>query len=176
MEPLKCSTAFSSDQWSSIAIDNGQARTCHRRNNPNLTSVPRTFLLGIDNWLRKIGFFGSVIFTFTMGGVHSIKIYLGYKFPVQVSKKVVTLDVQFSRMGSPGTGISIHPGYLSLQNQVPEDSPFMTACRNGDVALMRQHLLHKTGFLSDRTISSGKTPLLVGLIPLPYVRILIFFV
>ena len=52
---------------------------------------------------------------------------------------------------------------IRIQNRVSIDSPLMIACRNGDVELIRQHLVDGNGHVNDRTLCSGKTPLLVSL-------------
>jgi hypothetical protein len=40
----------------------------------------------------------------------------------------------------------------------------MLACQQGDVAMIRQHLLDKTGRVTDTTNCTGATPLLVSAI------------
>lgn len=51
---------------------------------------------------------------------------------------------------------------IRLQNRVPDDSPFIMACRDGSVHLLEQLLRDGKGGVNDRTVSNGTTPLLAS--------------
>jgi hypothetical protein len=86
---------------------------------------------------------------------------IGFKFPLLVTRKAVSLYLHFMRLGCSTTKVSILPGFIKVQNQVSVDSPFMKACASGDTLLISQYLKEDPELVNNRTICSGKTPLLV---------------
>ena len=139
----------------------GEVRTGNissTRNNP-LKSLPNEYRL-VDSWLRRLGFYGSITFLSTMDDLNLTRIILGYNVPIW--NRAVTLLLQLAFLGNCWSNISILPGYIRIQNRVPMESRFMTACRKGDVEHIRQ-CLDEEGMqiLDNRTTCSGKTPLLV---------------
>ena len=128
----------------------------------SLRSCPRSFVLGTDSWLRKLGFYGSITATATADKNKITRIYWGYKPPLWMLRKDISFDVEFACLESCWSEIHIRPGYIRVQNQVPANTPFMTACKGGNVALIQQYLREGNGSVGDRVICSGKTPLLVN--------------
>lgn len=90
------------------------------------------------------------------------KVCFGFKPSTWISSKSIAIDFHFVRAEFLGDGIRILSGSVSLQDQVPLASPFMTACSAGDVQLIVQHLAEGTGQLGDMPICSGKPPLVVN--------------
>ena len=86
---------------------------------------------------------------------------IGFKFPILVTHKAICLYLHFIRFGCSTINISILPGFIRVQNQVSVDSPFMKACATGDTLLISQYLKEDPELVNNRTICSGKTPLLV---------------
>lgn len=132
----------------------------HQKRLPKLEQ--KSAVLGADSWLRRFGLYGSFTVVSTSDEIRKTRVCVGYKLPTWVLSKSIMFDIQFSSLGPCETGIRILSGTLRVQNQVLKDSPFMAACQKGDIQLIRQHLNDKSGFLGDRTICSGKTPLLVS--------------
>lgn len=128
----------------------------------SLRSCPRSFVLGADSWLRKLGFYGSITATATADKNKTTRIYWGYKPPLWMLRKDISFDVEFACLESCWSEIHIRSGYIRAQNQVPANTPFMTACKGGNVALIQQYLREGNGSVRDRVICSGKTPLLVN--------------
>lgn len=121
-----------------------------------------SIVLGVDSWLRKLGIYGSFVFTSNIrSDSWKSKIEVGYIPPAWLCSRSISLDVQLSSIAAGQLGIQILPGSIRVQNRVPLDSPFMTACRRGDVRLIQQHLASRTGFVGDRSTCTGQTPLMV---------------
>jgi hypothetical protein len=114
-----------------------------------------------DTWLRTFGFYGSFSFKWCDNRLHKSRVSVGYKFPSWLLAKSINLGFEISSTVLGEGGLQVDSGYLRLQNQVPEDSPFMLACRRGDLDAIRQHLADRTGHVGDRTMTHGNTPLLV---------------
>jgi hypothetical protein len=119
-----------------------------------------SFVLATDHWLRSLGFFGS--YNYISGPHHWRREFkFGIHLPTWLCLKSILIELQLASAPAGISGIRLLPSQICLQNRVPRDSQFMVACRNGDVPLMLQHLKEGTGRVHDRTICSGKTPLLV---------------
>ncbi|OKL59087.1 hypothetical protein UA08_05842 [Talaromyces atroroseus] len=102
-------------------------------------------------WLRQYGFYG----TLKIRQSHSqhlldTHILLGYKFPAWLWSKSIDIELKFQL-----------PRCIRMQNRVPVDSPFIVACRNGDVQRIRQSLADKPGSVGDRLSCTGETPLML---------------
>jgi len=103
--------------------------------------------------LRWLGFYGQITAVMARSGSRpwlDASVYLGYQLPSWLWAQ--SIDFEFR--------ISI-PRLFRVQRRVPLDSPFMEACRNGDVWQIRQHLCDGVGYLGDRATCNGVTPLLV---------------
>lgn len=127
------------------------------------TSRPQTWasvVVETDSFLRKLGLYGSFVRSSTQDCISKYRFRLGYQFPTWFWRRSLDFDLQLASMPS-GLGLEVLPGYIRLQNRVPENFPFMVACRNGDIALIKQHLNDGTGDVHDRTICTGTTPLMV---------------
>jgi hypothetical protein len=122
----------------------------------------RTAVVNADSWLCKFGLYG---FLSVVSGIDNdewrSRICVGFKPPTWIWSNSITLDLQFMNAACPGGGFRILPGTIQFQNQVPLNSPFMVACAKGDVRLISQHLVDRTGYVGDRASCCGKTPLLV---------------
>jgi len=127
-----------------------------------LHSPPKSYVVAVDSWLRRLGVYGSIVCTSHTNNTQTTRIFLGVKLPSLVSCKAISICARFARISSRPYEISILPGYIRVQNQVPVDSPFMDACSRGDVRLIRQYLSQSRSILNNRAICSGKTPLLVS--------------
>lgn len=90
------------------------------------------------------------------------QIQLGFKMPSWLYSGSVDLRAEFTRLSEQQIGIKILESEIKIQSRVPMDSSFMIACKSGNVKLIKQHLLEKTGSVRDRTLSTGSTPLLVS--------------
>lgn len=88
---------------------------------------------------------------------------VGYKFPPSLYAKVIDAEFKISRINSRTFSFMHLPRVFRVQNQVPADSPIMVASRDGDVVRITQLLRERPEAVSDRTLCSGKTPLLVRL-------------
>ena len=127
---------------------------------PNRYSGLRSIALGVDSWIRQLGFYGKFLITSdTNSNAWRTQICIGYCPPAWLYSRSVSLNLEFSRLITGAHSIIIHP--IRLQNRVPLDSLFMKACLNGDIRLIRQLLDEKDAAVNDRTICNGKTPLLV---------------
>ena len=144
---------------------------------PPSTVVARRqhYVLGIDSLLRKLGVYGRFIVE-DKQGIWNLRVCIGYRPPfwlITLAPWSLSLNAELSNISSltGELGISITSGYVKVQNRVPIDSPFMVACRTGDIQLMRQSLRKGHGYVSDRSMCTGKTPLLVSLSTLEYIDI-----
>lgn len=116
-----------------------------------------------DSHLRRFGFYGSFTRATHAGSEQQqFQVKLGFKLPTWLTVNSIDVIIEFSRLSAQEVGINISRGEIKLQNRVPDGSSWMIACKNGDVKLMKQHLLEGTGSLRDKTTSTGSTPLLVG--------------
>ncbi|RDK39596.1 ankyrin [Aspergillus phoenicis ATCC 13157] len=122
----------------------------------------RVFHVDIDTWLRRCGLFGSIDVSSYKDSRWQTHVRIGYKFPSWLLAKSVMFSLRLASARSPGT-LDILPGSISIQNRVPSNSPFMSACRNGDVKLMRQLISNGTGSLAVRTYCTGDTPLFLAI-------------
>lgn len=129
------------------------------------TKIPiseiKSLILGVDHWLRNLGIFGSYTFIFG-GGRWGRSLKIGLNMPTWLWLKTVLVELRLMNQAPGVSGIRLLPSEIRLQNRVPIESPFMVACRNGDVDLIRQHLTTGVGRVHDRTICTGQTPLLVS--------------
>ena len=133
---------------------------------PPLIAPPKGYIIAINACLKRIGFFGSLNILSTAADLSSIQIYFGYKFPSWVGKALsVYLQFSLSRWSSGLGEIAIRPGYIRLQNQVSLHSRFMQACQSGDLQEIRECVEGNYAGLNDRTLCTGRTPLLVSEIP-----------
>ena len=101
--------------------------------------------------LRWFGFYGEIMMRSSAQYLFAASANLGYKLPAWLWAQ--SFDIEFS--------IFI-PHFIRPQRRVPLDSPFLTACRNGDVWQIRQCLSDRVGAVSDRAMCNGMTPLLVS--------------
>lgn len=115
-----------------------------------------------DNWLRRLGFYGSFTSIVRVATEDEVRIHIGFRIPQWVSTKSIDICLEFSRLSAQAYGIRILGGEIELQNRVSDDSLFMTACRKGDTKLIKQLLDEKTASVRYRTESTGSTPLLVS--------------
>ena len=122
----------------------------------------RTLVLGVDSWLRYLGFFGSYSVSNFSFDQRKTKIVFGYNLPSWLSGKTFYLDLRYVSGVARDLDLKILPGRIRVQNRVPLDCSFMQACKRGDLPLIEQHVRDKTGSVHDRTICAGATPLLVG--------------
>ena len=123
----------------------------------------RLAFISVDSWLRSLGFYGSIRLISRNEGVDRVRVVFGFKFPQWMSNTSIDLEIEFARLSAQEFGVRIMPGQIKVQNRVSRESPFMTACLKGDVRLIQQHLEEKSGSIRDRTICTGKTPLMVSL-------------
>lgn len=136
-----------------------------RHNSTKLKSPPKGWFLSADSWLRMFGFYYATTSSISVDNQQAIRIWMGYKPPFCITRKVLLSYLHVLCFGNSAFNISILPGFIRVQNQVHIDSPFMKACVTGDSALIRQHVEEDREVLHDRTICSGKTPLLVSQLP-----------
>lgn len=101
-------------------------------------------------WLRQLGFYGRVHTSSYSQCFLDADIFLGYKFPAWLWTKSIEFQLQLRI-----------PSLIRMQNRVLVDSPWMIACRQGDIDRMRQHLADKSGSVGDRLSCTGQTPLMV---------------
>lgn len=100
-------------------------------------------------WLQQFGFYGRVHSSHSQSLLDA-NIFLGYQFPTWLWSKSIEFELQLRI-----------PSFLKMQNRVLADSPWMVACRQGDIDRMRQHLADKSGSVGDRLTCTGQTPLMV---------------
>lgn len=126
------------------------------------TSRRRFALLSVDSVLRKAGFYGHFIFKSSKNDTKRQRILcVGFCLPSWMTSKSLSLEVELTSLSISQE--LILSKRIRIQNRVSIDSSFMTACRNGDAQLIRQHLADGKGHVNDRTLCSGKTPLLASL-------------
>ncbi|CAI6286616.1 unnamed protein product [Periconia digitata] len=127
-----------------------------RSHGVTLATPPEVY--AIDPWLRWLGFYG-VFSWFTDRQRHRyLQMFIGYKLPV--FGKCLSLYTQLSWSTSH---VSIQPCHIRLQNRIPIDSPFLTACRKGDARMIKQ-LVDADGWLvNTRSSCKGVTPLLLAI-------------
>jgi hypothetical protein len=117
------------------------------------TSYPfRCSVLGVGSMLRRLGFYVEITTRSSSQHFFAASVYLGYKLPGWLWAR--SFDVEF--------GVVV-PRLIRSQYRVPLDSPFLEACRNGDVWQIRQYLCDGVGSVGDRAMCNGMTPLLVSL-------------
>jgi len=116
--------------------------------------VPRT-----DAYLRALGFYWTVTYTKTSDGAKKTQILLGFKMPHYVPWKSMSVLLEYNHFLN---GTSKFSQQFFVQNQLPEDSPFMLACAKGDMTFVKQSLQQDGSLIRSRTICTGKTPLLVS--------------
>ena len=121
----------------------------------------KSLILGVDHWLRNLGIFGSYSYIFGAGRWER-NLKIGLNMPTWLWLKTVLVELRLTNHAPGVSGFRLLPSEIRLQNRVPIESPFMVACRNGDVELIRQYLNMGMGQVHDRTICSGQTPLLVS--------------
>ncbi|KAK0638925.1 ankyrin repeat-containing domain protein [Cercophora newfieldiana] len=112
----------------------------------------RYTVLGLGPALRWMGFYGEIAARSSPQHLLAASVYLGYKFPSWLWAR--SFDVEF--------GIFI-PRLIRPQRRVPLNSPFLNACRNGDLWQMRQFLCDGVGLIGDRAMCNGVTPLLLAI-------------
>ncbi|KAF3399279.1 hypothetical protein DPV78_006258 [Talaromyces pinophilus] len=103
-------------------------------------------------WLRRLGLYGTFKSRSYSQCLLDADIYLGYQFPTWLWSKSIDFQLQ----------IRI-PSFIRMQNRVSAESPFMVACRQGDIDRMRQHLADKSGSVADRLSCTGQTPLMLSI-------------
>lgn len=86
-------------------------------------------------WLQQFGFYGRVHSSHSQSLLDA-NIFLGYQFPTWLWSKSIEFELQLRI-----------PSFLKMQNRVLADSPWMVACRQGDIDRMRQHLADNQGQL-----------------------------
>ncbi|KAF2494395.1 ankyrin [Lophium mytilinum] len=122
------------------------------RSSPLLLSSSIIPVLYEVKWLRRFGFYASITSKSIQDGHRTSKLHLEYKFPAWICAYILSYEATITL-----------PRCLTIQTQVPEDSPFMLACSQGDIALIRQHLSERPDLLHCRTAQLGKTPLLLAI-------------
>ncbi|KAI9891583.1 MAG: hypothetical protein M1814_002517 [Vezdaea aestivalis] len=118
-------------------------------------------VINSDSYLRKLGLYGSFTLATRTGEECQAQIQFGFELPTWLYTGSVDIQVEISRLTAQEFGIKLSRGEIKVQNRVPDDSPFMMACRNGDIELIRQHLQERTGNIRSRTMCTGSTPLLL---------------
>ncbi|KAI0137122.1 ankyrin repeat-containing domain protein [Xylariales sp. AK1849] len=121
------------------------------------------FVLGADQWLRAKGFYGSYTSTSSTRGGWSSRVTFGINLPQWIWARSVLMDIRFASLPDGLSGFRISSGHVSIQNRVPLESPFMRACRAGDLGYMRQHLQQMPWSVGNRTVCLGKTPLMLAI-------------
>jgi hypothetical protein len=151
------------------AVSNMEASfsgTLSMRNRPSpriLKESPKHHYIAKDSYLRTLGIYGSTMSTTTTDNTNSSRVLAGIKLPSWMpgwlSNKAVSFTFNISHT-------------LTVQNQVPDDLPFIKACRVGDVALITQFVGDDPEIVNCRTMCDGKTPLLVSFSPFAFVYFL----
>ncbi len=106
--------------------------------------------VGPDSWLRRFGFYGTFATKSCARHLMTACISLGFSFPAWLWAKSFGFEFFFCL-----------PGHIKMQNRVDLQSPFLSACKAGDLRLIRQHLADRSGSVTDRSLCTGQTPLLV---------------
>jgi hypothetical protein len=131
-----------------------------------MTSKRQCHVLAVDSLLRSLGFYGYLVFDSRQES-WILRVCVGYRPPLWLNiwtswSVSCGAELTNSTISPSEFGFSITSGYVRVQNRVSIDSPFMRACRLGDVGLIIQSLTNGSGRLADRTTCTGKTPLLVS--------------
>lgn len=129
---------------------------------PTMTSKPRYRLLAVDSFLRKRGFYGYFVFN-TRQESWNMRTCMGYNPPAWPNLSTSWLASCGAELSNrtilPSEfGFSVTSAYVRVKNCVSIDSPFMRACRLGDVGLISQSLANGSGRLAGRTMSTGRHP------------------
>ncbi|KAI1770949.1 ankyrin repeat-containing domain protein [Hypoxylon cercidicola] len=120
-------------------------------------------LLDHDNWFRKLGFSGAYSSVYDIQRRWSSTISLGYQPPTWMSLSSILIELKLAGLPDGMTGFKIVSGNITIQNRVPISSPFMAACKSGDIAMMKQCLGEQPWAIGNRSICTGKTPLLLAI-------------
>lgn len=118
----------------------------------------KTFLE--ESWLRFLGFqavmsrYGNDYqTTYDISGRLQLHQLLGVR--------LICLDLRLRRFPLAGFGLSFVSGGIRLKNVVPEDSQIMTACKLGDVVLVKE--LFRKGLASPNDVTpENSSPLRVS--------------
>jgi hypothetical protein len=131
---------------------------------PSTTSrsiTSRNSLLCLDSFLRKLGFYGSIVRHRDVGKAGSqFLVRVGvcpFEMPWLIGSNTLELLLSYTAHDK----IQKFNWEIQLQYRVPEESPLMKACQMGDVTLMQQILEEGNGGINDQISCSGKTPLMV---------------
>jgi hypothetical protein len=135
------------------------AHSRSRRTSIGMKNTPIGFILSVDSWLRRLGFYCAATCSTTLNDACIFNISMGFNPSLYITRKTLSMNLDFLRLGS---SVSILPGSIRIQNQVPLDSLFMRACEKGDEPLIRQYVQEDSEILNSRAMCSGKTPLLVS--------------
>lgn len=122
----------------------------------------RTAILKVDSWLRWCGFYGSFVYISCQSRMWESRVCIGYKPPSWMLTRSISMELHLSGLPAGEQGFRVLSGHVALQNRVDISSPFLKACQQGDVPLIRQLLENGKGNIRDRSTCLGKTPLLVS--------------
>lgn len=114
-----------------------------------------------DSWMRNIGLYGSFTTVYEPSGWQA-RLQVGFRFPVWLFWKDISINLQLANLRLGQQGISILPSSIRMQNRVPIDSPLLSACLNGKTEEIKQLLRDHAGNVDDRSLCTGQTPLLVS--------------
>ncbi|KAI0445939.1 ankyrin repeat-containing domain protein [Xylaria telfairii] len=119
-------------------------------------------VLNNDSIWRHLGVSGAFNYTKDDQGCWKSRFSFGFQPPWSWMQSVL-FQLDLANHLDGGGGVRITSGHLYLQNRIPVDYPFMRACQNGDIALMKQCLDDQPWAIRDRCITTGETPLLLAI-------------
>ncbi|KAI0377677.1 ankyrin repeat-containing domain protein [Hypomontagnella monticulosa] len=126
--------------------------TSRSRSGPrNQQSRHKATFVSLSPWLMRMGFYANLVTRSSRRCWIEAYVSLGYKFPSWFLAKSIDFEFRFSL-----------PRYITLQNRVNISSSFMTACSQGNVCKIRVCLAERSGSVRDRSLCTGKTPLLLA--------------
>ncbi|KAI0465779.1 ankyrin repeat-containing domain protein [Xylaria cf. heliscus] len=120
------------------------------------------FVLNSDSLWRWLGFSGAFSCVKNGQGGWRSRLSLGFQPPCSWVQSV-QFQLSLANRSDGTSGIRITSGHLYLQDRISSDHPFMIACRNGDIALMRQCLDDQPWAMRSRCITTGETPLILAI-------------
>jgi Ankyrin repeat len=125
-----------------------------------IDNLHKRTLFSVDSALRSKGFYGY--FSFKANSNDSRRLLcIGFCPPSWLMMKSISLELELTNLTISNEWILSKK--LRIQNRVYGDSPLMLACREGNVEQIRDHLIHGRGSIFDRTLQTGKTPLMVSM-------------
>jgi hypothetical protein len=126
----------------------------------NLLETKRYSLLRVDSWLRMLGIYGHFVLKKEQRKTEERTVW-GFQKPEWLGSPTTYELSLTSFLNGKKKGPQIWS--LASYNRVPSNSPFMVACRRGDLDMIKQHLRNGTGSIMDQTACLGRTPLLVSI-------------